>query len=518
MRKTVYGLFTFSTVALASIGFAQEWRPLFDGKNLNGWSQKGGNAKYEVKDGAIVGTTAPRQKDNAFLCTDKVYQDFELELEFKVDPELNSGVQIRSESKPDFKNGRVHGYQVEIDPSERLYSAAVYDESRRGVFLADLANNEAARKAFKQNEWNKLWISARGNQIKTKINDVDAVDFKDDMTSRGFIALQVHGVSTEKPLSVAWRNIKIKDWTEAYEATWDAKGSPYGDYSGKDGDNDLVGQVVDLGHNEFSIKLMKQFDTPTSEKPIAILNGKSEGKVVAFTGNGFDLKLESGKITGKGSDGKEVSLAKTERKSPTLGLKAPEGAVVLLDGTSLDNWQKPDGSPSGWKLNSDGSMEVVPNTGNTESKKGFKDADYHLEFRTSFMPNARGQVRSNSGVYVMGTYETQVLDSYALTGEDNECGGIYKFGRPKVNMAYPPLAWQTYDISFKAPRFDDSGKKTENGRITVKHNGVVIQDNLELPEATGGAKYKGEPNHPAPLVLQEHSNPVQYRNIWVHEK
>lgn len=512
MRSIRSCLFIFSVAALAGSGFAQEWRPLFNGTDLDGWVQRGGDAKYEVKDGAIVGTTAPNQKHNAFLCTKADYQDFELELEFKVDPELNSGVQIRSESRPDFKDGRVHGYQVEIDPSERSYSGAVYDESRRGKFLADLADNEEARKALKQNEWNKLWISARGNQFKTKINGVDAVSFSDDMTSRGFIALQVHSVRTEKPLSVAWRNIKIKDWTEAFHAQWDDGGSPFGDYKGKSGDKNFVAQVVDLGHGEFSVRLKPDFNTKDT---VVVLRGSEENGVVKFNADGFDLVLKDDKFTGKDKEGKEISLSKIERKSPTLGAKPPEGAKVLFDGKSLDGWKKADGSKSPWKLTEEGFMEVVPKTGNTESVEQFQDAEYHIEFRTSFMPHGRGQVRANSGVYVMGTYETQVLDSFALEGEDNECGGIYKVGKPLVNMAYPPLSWQTYDITFRAPRFDEGGKKTENARITVKHNGVVIQDNLELPDATGGAKYKGEPNHPAPLVLQEHSNPIQYRNIWV---
>ena len=148
---------------------------------------------------------------NSFLCTKKNYSDFVLELEFEVDPTLNSGVQIRSNSLPDYKKGRVHGYQVEIDPSNRAWSGGIYDESRRG-WLNNLAENEAARKAFKQNEWNKFRVEAVGDRIRTWINDVPAADLKDDMTSSGFIALQVHGVGKRvEPLRIRWRNIRLKD-------------------------------------------------------------------------------------------------------------------------------------------------------------------------------------------------------------------------------------------------------------------------------------------------------------------
>ena len=200
------------------------FKPLFDGKSLTGWKQHGGAAKYRIEDGAIVGSSVPNTQ-NTFLCTEKEYGDFILEVEFKVDPALNSGIQIRSQVFADAKEidgkegkkrtvpaDRVHGYQVEIDPSERSYSGAIYDEARRGVFLADLKDNEAARKAFKQNEWNKFRIECKGDSIKTWINGVPAVDLKDSVTAKGLIALQVHGVGKrEEPLEVRWRNIRIKE-------------------------------------------------------------------------------------------------------------------------------------------------------------------------------------------------------------------------------------------------------------------------------------------------------------------
>ena len=202
---------------------AEDLKPLFDGKTLEGWEQHGGKAKYRVENGEIVGASVPNTA-NSFLCTTKEYGDFILELEFKVSPELNSGVQIRSQvfadereidvegTKKKIPADRVHGYQVEIDPSPRAFSGGIYDEARRGRFLADLSNNEEARKAFKQGEWNKFRIECRGDSIKTWINGVPAVDLKDSMTPKGLIALQVHGVGKrEEPLEVRWRNIRIQE-------------------------------------------------------------------------------------------------------------------------------------------------------------------------------------------------------------------------------------------------------------------------------------------------------------------
>ncbi len=186
------------------------WTPLFDGRSLEGWTQRGGQARYFVEDGAIVGTTVPNTP-NSFLCTDKHYRNFVLELEFLVDPDLNSGIQIRSNSLPDYQNGRVHGYQVEIDPSDRAWSAGIYDESRRG-WLDDLKNRPDARYAFRQNDWNHYRIQAVGDSIRTWINGVPAAELTDAMTPSGFIALQVHGVGGRTdPISVRWRNLRLKN-------------------------------------------------------------------------------------------------------------------------------------------------------------------------------------------------------------------------------------------------------------------------------------------------------------------
>lgn len=204
-------LLTFLTIPLLSFTAEPgEWVDLFNGENLDGWTQRGGVATYEVIGGAIVGTTVPKTP-NSFLCTEKDYGNFILEVEYKVDPTLNCGIQFRSLSTPDYKEGRVHGYQAEIDPSDRGWSAGIYDEGRNG-WLADLSGNPAARYAFKQNDWNHYRVEAIGNRLVTFINGVRAADLTDDTTANGFIALQVHGVGNrEDKLQVHYRNIRIQD-------------------------------------------------------------------------------------------------------------------------------------------------------------------------------------------------------------------------------------------------------------------------------------------------------------------
>jgi hypothetical protein len=199
------------------------WVSLFNGKDLDGWVRRGGKAEYRAEDGQIVGTTVPNTA-NSFLCTKRDYADFILELEFKVQNPLNSGVQIRSQCFDEDKTvelggkkikipaGRVHGYQVEIDPSSRAWTGGIYDEGRRG-WLYDLKNNEPARKAFKEGEWNKFRIECRGDSIKTWLNGVPAADLKDAVTPSGFIGLQVHSIKKDQkePLEVRFRNLRIKE-------------------------------------------------------------------------------------------------------------------------------------------------------------------------------------------------------------------------------------------------------------------------------------------------------------------
>jgi len=197
----------------------------------------------------------------------------------------------------------------------------------------------------------------------------------------------------------------------------------------------------------------------------------------------------------------------------TLNLKPPKEAVVLFDGKSFDNWIKIDGSPVQWLL-ADGVMQVVPKTGDICTRQLFSDHYLHLEFRLSDMPDKTGQARSNSGVFLQGRYEIQVLDS---SGWDipglGDCGGIYDQYAPLVNACKKAMEWQTYDVFFRAPRCEGKVVK-EPTRLTVLHNGILVHNNVQLPGVTG-APTDLDVQLPGHLRLQDHGDIVWYRNIWV---
>ncbi|MGB4052898.1 MAG: DUF1080 domain-containing protein [Dysgonamonadaceae bacterium] len=230
MKKQVFILIAM-LVAVATSAQEPQWQNLFNGKNLKGWTKLNGTAEYKIQDNAIVGVSK-MGTPNTFLATDKMYNNFILEFEFKIDEGLNSGVQFRSNSLKDYRDGRVHGYQFEIDPSERAWTGGIYDEARRGwlypltyntmkavVVKSDDSGeclypptyNPLAQKAFKKNEWNKGRIEAIGNSIRTWVNGIPCADLIDDMTKSGFIALQVHQIGNPKDegKTVSWRNIRI---------------------------------------------------------------------------------------------------------------------------------------------------------------------------------------------------------------------------------------------------------------------------------------------------------------------
>jgi hypothetical protein len=206
--------FLFSLIA-----FSQSWKPLFNGKDLSGWKPLNGKAKFTVEKGEIVGRTVLGEP-NSFLATEKDYGDFILEFEFKVDSTMNSGVQFRSESKPEYNKGRVHGYQFEIDPSKRAWTGGIYDEARRDwLYTMDL--NAPAKTAFKQGQWNKARIECIGNNLRTWVNGIPCAYVIDDITPKGFIALQVHAISKKENEGeeIRWRNLRIQ--------TENLKPSPY---------------------------------------------------------------------------------------------------------------------------------------------------------------------------------------------------------------------------------------------------------------------------------------------------
>ena len=195
----------------------------------------------------------------------------------------------------------------------------------------------------------------------------------------------------------------------------------------------------------------------------------------------------------------------------TQGAKPPDGAKVLFDGTSLDAWTRRDGKPATWPV-SDGIFTVGAGTGDIQTKDKFGSFRMHVEFSVPYMPKATGQARGNSGIYLDGVYELQVLDSYGLKLQDNDCGAIYKQVVPKVNACKPPLQWQTYDITFhKATREGDAISK--KARVTVVQNGIPIIEDAEIVATPGGTGAKD--GEDGPILLQDHGNAVQYRNIWI---
>ena len=196
----------------------------------------------------------------------------------------------------------------------------------------------------------------------------------------------------------------------------------------------------------------------------------------------------------------------------TLGARAPEGAVILFNGKDVHNWTTREGEPAGWKVE-DGVLHAVPRTGDIMTRECLTDFFLHLEFRCPDMPEATGQAKGNSGVFLQGRYEIQVLDSYGLSIPGmGDCGAIYNQFAPLVNACKPPMEWQSYDVAFRAPRVRD-GEVDEGVRVTVLHNGQVILNNAQLPGVTGAA-IDEEVGEPGPLLLQDHGDLVAYRNIW----
>ena len=296
------------------------------------------------------------------------------------------------------------------------------------------------------------------------------------------------------------------------------QGEYEGELTTKDGKaHKFGGQVVAKGDGRFALKAFY------GGLPGAGWDGKSVTTGELRTGRGgggggvgggagkpapgqqLSGEIADGKFTVEDTAGTKGTLKKVERKSPTLGEKPPEGAVVLFGG---------EGDEKKW----DGGRLVGLSDGKflnvgVKSQEKFGAFKAHVEFRTPWMPNSTGQGRGNSGVYLQDRYELQVLDSFGLAGENNECGGFYQAHKPAVNMCLPPLAWQTYDIEFTPAQFDAAGEKTADAKATVFHNGVKIHDGVTFKGPSGGGQ-KEEPT-PGPFQFQNHGDPVVYRNVWV---
>jgi len=312
-----------------------------------------------------------------------------------------------------------------------------------------------------------------------------------------FLATCLLAISTS-----SWGQDKKQAFLDAKDAGPDF--AVQGEYVGKLGDQAVGVQVIAKGGGKFDgvvfpnglpgagwdaeKKVKHKISGATKDGSTVLSGGDIEATITGDT-----LALKQGTTSGE--------LKKVLRASPTVGAKAPEGAIILFDGTNVDKW-----NPG--KL--DGNLMGV----GTRTKEVFENYTLHLEFRTPFMPFASGQGRGNSGMYLGDQYECQVLDSFGLEGADNECGGIYSNSKPKLNMCLPPLTWQTYDVDFTCAKFDGD-KVVAPAKVTIKHNGVIVHENLELKTTPGGSR---SDQKPGALFLQDHGDPVRFRNIWLVPK
>jgi hypothetical protein len=280
-----------------------------------------------------------------------------------------------------------------------------------------------------------------------------------------------------------------------------------GEFDGKVGDARLGAQIIALGDGKFQAVFYRG-GLPGAgwDKSDRIrIDGKTEGEATRFRKEGsWAGELTGDSFTGQTDKGENFQLKRVTRHSATEGLKPPAGALVLFDGTNADAWNNGKITPEGW-------LKCGTNT-----KKSFQNFTIHFEFRVPFKPKARGQERGNSGLFLQDRYEVQILDSFGLKEEAHECAALYNQKQPDLNMSYPPLTWQTYDIDFQTAQFGADGKKTHNAVVTVKHNGVVVHDKYEPP--TTGPVGKPEDATGGTFQIQDHGNPVVTRNIWVVER
>jgi hypothetical protein len=349
----------------------------------------------------------------------------------------------------------------------------------------------------------------------------------------------VLAVSVREPGRVAAQNKTKGVWTDPKDTTLPPDFKVQGEYVGEiKGGGKLGCQVIALDNGAFQAVVLPGGlpGEGWDGKNKILMDGKLDGETTTFkptTGKrrymakapdafsatekfppagqkDYTGTIAGDTLRGKTEDGKDFELKKVERKSSTMGAKPPQGGMVLFDGTNTDEWKGGRLDKNTGFLNTDGS--------DIRTKKNFNNYTAHVEFLLPYRPEARDQGRGNSGFYQVDMYELQILDSFGLDGKNNECGGFYTKVAPKLNMCLPPLVWQTYDVEF-TNSVAENGKKVKNARATVKHNGVLIHDNVEINGPTGGARSDPKlEGTPGPLQLQGHGNPLQFRNVWVVEK
>ena len=305
-----------------------------------------------------------------------------------------------------------------------------------------------------------------------------------------------------------------------------------GSFTDQTGDYDLVARVIGLGEKEYRIQILPEFD---KRAPLFLdVVAEEENGRLKFNTDEWSGTIVNGVFNGirtEQREPREYSLVKILRESPTAGLLPSKDAVILFDGSGFDEWMHPNrsGEEPAYVI-IDKAMQIHSGEkringkrqkNDLVTKRSFSSIQMHFEFFIPYQPSNRSQGRGNSGLFLQDFYEVQILDSYGSDGLWNDCGALYKMSPPKVNACYPPGQWQTYDITYESPVYNASGKKISNAFITVIHNGVIIHHHTELvhPTANSQAQRKKDfaPAAPAPLKIQDHSNPVKFRNIWVRE-
>ncbi len=317
--------------------------------------------------------------------------------------------------------------------------------------------------------------------------------------------------------TVLWTGLAMAQSPDAfmgtYEGVYRSTGRP---------DATATGVVVTEGPGLYRAALRCQTEGPDPDAWQVEVHGQLQATRVVLggfaQGNLWNGDIKDAKLTLAHADsyGGTFELSRVEKHSPTEGQAPPAGAVVLLpyaEGVTPDMaaWDNPK-----WEAMPDGSMQVTPQTGQNVTKAAFGDMQLHLEFRVPYMPFEFGQGRGNSGLYLQSRYEVQILDSFGVMPAAGDCGALYLASAPRVNACYPPEQWQTYDILFRAPRLNGDGAMREPARVTIRHNGVLIQDNVALSGPTPGG-IEGKPAERDKLFLQDHGNRMRYRNIWLVE-
>lgn len=574
-----------------------DWVALFDGRTLEGWEVKGGQAEYRVEEETIVGRTVPGSP-NTFLCTQREYGDFILEFEVLNDPRLNSGVQFRSHTTG---KGEVFGYQVEIADQEHAgTSGGVWDEARRNRWLHCTLDDPVAREAFRVGEWNHYRVEAMGDSIKTWVNGVLCSEFHDATDLTGFIGLQVHSYFGKDPVEVRWRNLMIQDFgRHAWKPLWDGQTDagwqrvPGGQWILRDGILEGSCTADDSRHGLFMTE--KRFRDFTARLKFKAIQGNSgfyfrvdpvdspvnvhglqaeidekekvgglyetggrawvvepdteqveqsfrpgewnemmvsaHGRRITVHVNGHvtaELLNDEGRLEG------HLALQLHGQQDMMVQFKDIEILEVLeyrwdlpFSGKDLSNWEvKGPAEKSKWTL---GKAALSPdNPKKLVALEGEGDminlADHHKDSLDLHSKSLYGDVHielevmvpqgSNSGIYVHGEYEIQVLDSFGReTMGPGDMGAIYGAAPPPVNASKAPGEWQNYIIQFKAPRFNAHAQKVANARfLLVELNGQVLHQELELKGLTPGG-VAGHENVLGSLMFQGDHGPVAYRKI-----